>query len=67
MTGLVESVEITFFFNPSPPGKTDQHVADDIFQFIFMNESFCILIQISLMSDPDCLIDNKTVLIQVMA
>ena len=66
ITGLVESVENTFF-NLSPPGKIDRHVADDIVHCIFMNETFCILIQISLMFDPDFSVDNKTVLVQVMA
>ena len=34
-------------------------LADDIFKFIFMNENDRILIQISLQSVPDGLIDNQ--------
>ena len=35
-------------FNSSPPGQNGDHFADDIFKCIFMNEKFCISIQISL-------------------
>ena len=48
------------YLNSSPPGQNGCHFADDI----FMNETFCILIQISLKFVP---IDNKSVLVQVMA
>ena len=40
---------------------------DDISKCIFMNEKFCILIQISLKFVPKGPIDNKSALIQVMA
>ena len=53
--------------NSSPPGQNGRHFADDICKCIFMNEKFCILIQISLKFVPKGLIDNKTALVQVMA
>ena len=40
---------------------------DDIFKYIFMNEKFCILIQISMKFVSKGRIDNKTALLQVMA
>ena len=36
------------WFNPSPPGQNGCDFADDIFIYIFVNETFCILIKISL-------------------
>ena len=50
-----------------PPGQNGRHFADDIFKCIFMNEKFCILIEISLKFVPKRLIDNKAALVQVMA
>ena len=41
--------------------------ADDIFRCIFVNEKFCILIQISLKFVPKGQIDYKSALFQVMA
>ena len=41
--------------------------ADDILKCIFMNEKFCISIQISLKFVPKGPIDNKSALVQVMA
>ena len=40
---------------------------DNIFRCIFVNEKFCILIQISLKFVPKGPIDNNSVLVQVMA
>ena len=37
----------------------DGHFADDIFRYIFVNESFCILIKISLNFVPKGPIDDK--------
>ena len=34
--------------NSSPPGLNGRHFADDIYGCIFVNEKFCILIEISL-------------------
>ena len=42
-------------------------LADGIFKYIFMNEKFWILIQLSLKFAPKGPIDNKAVLVQVMA
>ena len=50
-----------------PLDKMDDIPADDIFKCIFLNENDRILIQISLKSVPRSPIDNKTVLVQVMA
>ena len=44
-----------------------RYFAEDIFKCIFMNEKFCILIQISLQFVPKGLIDNKTAVVQIMA
>ena len=40
--------------------------ADDIFKCIFMTESFCVLIQISLKFVPKGPIDSKSALVHVM-
>ena len=40
---------------------------DDIFKCIFMNENFCILIQILLNFVPKGPIDSKSALVQAMA
>ena len=40
---------------------------DNIFKCIFINEKFCIFIQISLKFVPKGPIDNMSVLVQVMA
>ena len=42
-------------------------LADDIFRYIFVNENFCILIEISLNFVPKGPIDNKTALVYMMA
>ena len=42
-------------------------LADDIFNYILLNESYKILIQISLKYVPRSPIDNKPALVQVMA
>ena len=54
-------------FNLSPPGQTGRHFADNVFKYIFMNEKFCISIQISPKFVPKGPIDNKSALVQVMA
>ena len=53
--------------NSSPPRKNGRHFADNIFKCIFMNEKFCILIEISMKFVPKGPIDNNSALIQVMA
>ena len=44
-----------------------QHFADSIFKCIFLNENFCVLIQISLAFVPKDPIDYKSALVQVLA
>ena len=39
---------ITVTFNSSPPGQNGRDFTDDIFNCIFVNEKFCILIKITL-------------------
>ena len=53
-------------FKASLPGQYGHHFTDDIFQYIFFSERFCILIQISLKFVPKVPIDNKVALIQLM-
>ena len=53
--------------NSSPCGQNGRHFADDTFKHIFMNENLCIFIRITLKFVPKGLIDNKSVLVQVMA
>ena len=50
----------------SPSGQYSYHFSDDIFKSIFMNEKFCISIQISPKFVPKNPIDNKSALDQVM-
>ena len=49
------------------PEQNGRHLADDIFKYIFLNEKFRILIRISLKFVLKVPIDNKSVLVQVMA
>ena len=49
------------------PGQYACHFADDIFRCIFVNEKFCILIQISLKFVPKGPIDNYPALVQIIA
>ena len=50
-------------FNSSPPGQNGRDFADDILKCIFMNEKFCISIQISLKFVTKGLIDNIQALV----
>ena len=50
-----------------PPRQNGCHFVENIFKHIFINENFCILIQISLKLVPKGPIDNKTALVQEMA
>ena len=54
-------------FNSSPPGQNGRHFTDDICEYIFMNERFCILIRISLKFAHKDQIDNTAASVQVMA
>ena len=62
---------VYWFIHASPcinylisPGQNGCHFADDIFNFIFMNEKLCILIRISLKFAPKGPVDNKSALVQ---
>ena len=50
-------------FNSSPPEQNGCHFADDIFRCIFLNETFYILIKISLKFVPKGQIDNNPALV----
>ena len=50
-------------FNSSPPGQNGRHFTDDVFKCIFVNEKFCISIQISLKFVPKGPIDNNPALV----
>ena len=50
--------------NSSPPGQNCPHVADDIFIFTVANETFCILIYISLNFVPKGPINNNPPLVR---
>ena len=45
------------------PGQDARHFADDNFKCIFVNEKFCILIEISLKFVPKGPIDNNLLLV----
>ena len=49
------------------PGQNGRHFADDILRCIFVNEKFCVLIEISLKFVPKGPIDNNPELVQKMA
>ena len=49
--------------NSSPPGQNGHRFTDDIFRCIFVNETFCILIKISLKFVPKSPIDNNLALV----
>ena len=53
--------------NSSLPEQNDCHFEDNIFKCIFMNGKVCLWIQISLKFVPKGPIDNKSMLVQVMA
>ena len=61
--GVIKYIRV----NSTPSGKNGRYFADDSFGCIFMNEKFLILIRISLMFVSKGPIDNKAVLVQVMA
>ena len=54
-------------FNSSHPGQIGRHFTDDIFRCIFVNEKFCILINISLKFIPKGQRKNIPGLVQIMA
>ena len=46
-------------FNSSPPGQNGHHFANDIFNYVFLNENVWISIKISLKFVPKGPIDNN--------
>ena len=52
--------KLHYLVNSSPLGQNSRHFADDILRRIFVNEKFCILIEISLPNGP---MDNKPALV----
>ena len=56
-------VNMTVFFNSSPPGQNGRHFADDIFRRIFANEKSCIFIKISLKFVPKGPLNNNPALV----
>ena len=53
--------------NSSPPEQNGRHFTNDILRCIFVNENFCILLEISLKFVPKVSIDNNPALVQIMA
>ena len=53
--------------NSSPPIQNGQHFTDDISRCIFIDEKFCILINIPLKLVPEDQINNIPALVQIMA
>ena len=56
-----------FLINLFPPGQNGRHFADDIFRWIFVNEKFCILINISMKFVPKGLNNDIPTLVHIMA
>ena len=53
----------TFHISSSPPGQNGHHFPDDIYNFIFMNEKYCISIKMSRKFVPKGPINNILALI----
>ena len=53
------------WINSSRLNKNGRHFADDIFKYIFVNEKFCILINISLKFGSEGQINNILALVQI--
>ena len=58
---------ILYHVNLPPPEQNGRHFTDGLFKWIFMNEKFCILNQISPKFPPKGSIDNKSILVQIIA
>ena len=54
---------IPTFFNSYPTGQNGRRLAADRFEYIFVNEKFCILIRISLKFVPKGPIDSRPTLV----
>ena len=60
---VLETVEIFWDVDSSPPGQNDHHFADDISDAFLVHVKFCILIKISLKFVPKSPIYNKLALV----
>ena len=60
---IAEENVVCLGLNSSPTGQNGCHYADDIFRCNFVNEKFCILIEISLKFVPKGPIDNNPALV----
>ena len=58
-----ENIQSHDSFNSFPPGQKGRHCTNDLFRCIFVNETFCILIKISLKIVPRVLINNNAALV----
>ena len=68
VTSVTSSLWRTFLtLTQLPLDKMAANLADDIFRCIFMNEKFCILIEISLKFVPKGPFNNNPALVQLMA
>ena len=62
--GKINQYKTTIKHNKtSPPAQNGRHFADDIFRWIFVNETFYIFIKISLKFVPKGPIDNNPALV----
>ena len=62
-----ELLGVMKFINSSAPGQNGYHFADNIFWCTFVNENFCILIEVSRKFVPKGPIDNIPALVKIMA
>ena len=58
---------VMFLINTLRPRQTGCHLADYVFEHIFLNENFCIPIKISQKFVPMGPINNNPALVQIMA
>ena len=56
---VVDTSNVCLYIKSSPHGQNGRHFTDDIFRCIFVNQNFCILIEISLKGP----IDNNLALV----
>ena len=61
--GILTRLLGNFRDNSSPPGQNGRHFTDDISRWIFVNEKFCILVEISLKIVPYGPIENNPALV----
>ena len=64
---LITNLYLSFILendvNSSPSGQNGRHFADDILRCLFVNEKFCILIEMALKFVPRGPIDNNPALV----